>query len=225
MKGYDAAAHVLACFGGAGGQHACAIAHALGMSTIFVHRWGRAGRATAAWMAAAPRSIARLQTARLQALAHTAGAPPLAPPTPPPPYPPTSYAGILSAVGIHLADIVAEAQEPAAVSLGAAEVRRARRSQSCAHASAAPLCCSCFTRQKNLPCPFVTHPNTIHPPQVLQQLSSRLDALAAAATTKLEGQGFSGGQIRVERFLNLRWALGGGSEWGGAAQGDDVQAP
>lgn len=38
MKGYDAAAHVLACFGGAGGQHACAIATALGMKTIFVHR-------------------------------------------------------------------------------------------------------------------------------------------------------------------------------------------
>jgi 5-oxoprolinase (ATP-hydrolysing) len=43
MKGYDAAAHVLACFGGAGGQHACAIASALGMSTIFVHRWGALG--------------------------------------------------------------------------------------------------------------------------------------------------------------------------------------
>ncbi|GFR41485.1 hypothetical protein Agub_g2176, partial [Astrephomene gubernaculifera] len=38
MRGYDAAKHVLACFGGAGGQHACAIAKALGMKTIFVHR-------------------------------------------------------------------------------------------------------------------------------------------------------------------------------------------
>ena len=45
MKGYDAAAHVLACFGGAGGQHACAIATSLGMSTIFVHRWGALGAA------------------------------------------------------------------------------------------------------------------------------------------------------------------------------------
>lgn len=43
MKGYDAAAHVLACFGGAGGQHACAIATALGMKTIFVHRLGGGG--------------------------------------------------------------------------------------------------------------------------------------------------------------------------------------
>ncbi|KAG2440875.1 hypothetical protein HXX76_003729 [Chlamydomonas incerta] len=65
MRGYDAAGHVLACFGGAGGQHACAIARALGMSTIFVHR----------------------------------------------------YAGVLSAVGIHLADVVAEVQEPAAAKL------------------------------------------------------------------------------------------------------------
>lgn len=39
LQGYDVAAHVLACFGGAGGQHACAIATALGMHTIFVHRY------------------------------------------------------------------------------------------------------------------------------------------------------------------------------------------
>jgi len=58
MKGYDVAQHCLACFGGAGGQHACAIAQNLGMRTIFVHR----------------------------------------------------YAGVLSAVGIGLADVVAEEQ-------------------------------------------------------------------------------------------------------------------
>jgi 5-oxoprolinase (ATP-hydrolysing) len=38
MRGHDAAGHVLACFGGAGGQHACAVAKALGMRTVFVHR-------------------------------------------------------------------------------------------------------------------------------------------------------------------------------------------
>jgi 5-oxoprolinase (ATP-hydrolysing) len=38
MKGFDPSAHVLACFGGAGGQHCCAIARALGMRTVFVHR-------------------------------------------------------------------------------------------------------------------------------------------------------------------------------------------
>ena len=58
IQGHDVASHVLACFGGAGGQHACAIARALGMHSIFVHR----------------------------------------------------YAGILSAVGIGLADVVNEAQ-------------------------------------------------------------------------------------------------------------------
>ena len=38
-KGYDTGRHVLACFGGAGGQHACAIARNLGMSTVFIHRY------------------------------------------------------------------------------------------------------------------------------------------------------------------------------------------
>lgn len=58
QQGYDVTQHVLACFGGAGGQHACAIAAALGMRSIFVHR----------------------------------------------------YSGILSAVGIGLAEVVQEAQ-------------------------------------------------------------------------------------------------------------------
>lgn len=38
-RGHDTAQHVLACFGGAGGQHACAIARSLGMSTVFIHRY------------------------------------------------------------------------------------------------------------------------------------------------------------------------------------------
>jgi N-methylhydantoinase A/oxoprolinase/acetone carboxylase beta subunit len=40
LQGYDASTHVLTCFGGAGGQHACAIAAALGMSEIFIHKCG-----------------------------------------------------------------------------------------------------------------------------------------------------------------------------------------
>ena len=40
MRGYDITTHKLACFGGAGPQHACAIAKALGMSKVFVHRYG-----------------------------------------------------------------------------------------------------------------------------------------------------------------------------------------
>jgi 5-oxoprolinase (ATP-hydrolysing) len=38
-RGFDVSKHVLACFGGAGGQHACAIARQLGMKTVFVHRY------------------------------------------------------------------------------------------------------------------------------------------------------------------------------------------
>jgi len=40
MKGFDITTHILACFGGAGPQHACAMAKALGMSQVFVHRYG-----------------------------------------------------------------------------------------------------------------------------------------------------------------------------------------
>jgi 5-oxoprolinase (ATP-hydrolysing) len=40
MKGFDITTHTLACFGGAGPQHACAMAKALGMSRVFVHRYG-----------------------------------------------------------------------------------------------------------------------------------------------------------------------------------------
>ncbi len=65
MRGYDVAHHVLACFGGAGGQHACAIARELGIREVFIHR----------------------------------------------------HAGILSAYGMGLADVVVERQAPAAVSL------------------------------------------------------------------------------------------------------------
>jgi 5-oxoprolinase (ATP-hydrolysing) len=39
MRGFDIKEHVLATFGGAGPQHACAIAKALGISRIFIHRF------------------------------------------------------------------------------------------------------------------------------------------------------------------------------------------
>lgn len=60
MKGFDLKKHTLASFGGAGGQHACAVARRLGIETIHVHR----------------------------------------------------YSGLLSALGIGLADLVVEKQEP-----------------------------------------------------------------------------------------------------------------
>ncbi len=39
MRGFDIKEHILATFGGAGPQHACAIARALGISEIFIHRF------------------------------------------------------------------------------------------------------------------------------------------------------------------------------------------
>jgi 5-oxoprolinase (ATP-hydrolysing) len=36
-RGYDVTRYALACFGGAGGQHACLVADALGMTTILIH--------------------------------------------------------------------------------------------------------------------------------------------------------------------------------------------
>src|SRR5205085_10959389 len=37
QRGYDVTRYVLATFGGAGGQHACAVADALGMTQVLVH--------------------------------------------------------------------------------------------------------------------------------------------------------------------------------------------
>ncbi|EJD01112.1 5-oxoprolinase [Fomitiporia mediterranea MF3/22] len=38
-RGYSTSSHILAVFGGAGGQHACEIAHILGISTVLIHRY------------------------------------------------------------------------------------------------------------------------------------------------------------------------------------------
>jgi 5-oxoprolinase (ATP-hydrolysing) len=38
-RGHDTAAHHLACFGGAGGQHACSVAKVLGISRIIIHKY------------------------------------------------------------------------------------------------------------------------------------------------------------------------------------------
>lgn len=64
-RGHDIRKHTLASFGGAGGQHACAIARSLGIGRVFIHR----------------------------------------------------FAGILSAYGLGLADVVQEIQEPASCTL------------------------------------------------------------------------------------------------------------
>ncbi len=52
QRGYDVSTYTLVCFGGAGGQHACRIADALGMDTIFIH--AMAGVLSAYGMGLAP---------------------------------------------------------------------------------------------------------------------------------------------------------------------------
>lgn len=88
-RGHDPSAHVLACFGGAGGQHACAIARALGMDTVHVHRYVWEWCTCRGWGAGFGRHP------------HVAEAPRL-----------RRHSGLLSALGLALADVVHEAQEP-----------------------------------------------------------------------------------------------------------------
>ncbi|PWN53395.1 hypothetical protein IE53DRAFT_338833 [Violaceomyces palustris] len=38
-RGYSTSKHILACFGGAGGQHACSLARSLGISTVIIHKY------------------------------------------------------------------------------------------------------------------------------------------------------------------------------------------
>src|SRR6187431_2765752 len=37
QRGYDVTEYLLNCFGGAGGQHACLVADALGMEAVLIH--------------------------------------------------------------------------------------------------------------------------------------------------------------------------------------------
>ncbi len=56
-RGYDVTRYTLQCFGGAGGQHACLVADALGMSRVFVHPL--AGVLSAYGMGLADQSVMR----------------------------------------------------------------------------------------------------------------------------------------------------------------------
>ncbi|UZJ57525.1 hypothetical protein CBS101457_006845 [Exobasidium rhododendri] len=38
-RGYSASKHILCCFGGAGGQHACSLARSLGIKTVMIHKY------------------------------------------------------------------------------------------------------------------------------------------------------------------------------------------
>jgi 5-oxoprolinase (ATP-hydrolysing) len=62
-RGYDVTRYTLQCFGGAGGQHACLVADALGMTRVFVHPY--AGVLSAYGMGLADQSVIREQAVEL----------------------------------------------------------------------------------------------------------------------------------------------------------------
>jgi 5-oxoprolinase (ATP-hydrolysing) len=63
-RGYDVTRYTLQCFGGAGGQHACLVADALGMTRVFVHPY--AGVLSAYGMGFADQSVMREQAVELR---------------------------------------------------------------------------------------------------------------------------------------------------------------
>ncbi|TFZ07785.1 hydantoinase B/oxoprolinase family protein [Ramlibacter humi] len=62
-RGYDVTRYTLQCFGGAGGQHACLVADALGMARVFVHPL--AGVLSAYGMGLADQNVIREQAVEL----------------------------------------------------------------------------------------------------------------------------------------------------------------
>ena len=63
QKGHDATRFALQCFGGAGGQHACLVADALGMETVFIHPY--AGVLSAYGMGLADQTVMREQAVEI----------------------------------------------------------------------------------------------------------------------------------------------------------------
>jgi 5-oxoprolinase (ATP-hydrolysing) len=66
-RGYDVTGYTLQCFGGAGGQHACQVADALGMNRVFVHPL--AGVLSAYGMGLADQNVIREQSVELPLMA------------------------------------------------------------------------------------------------------------------------------------------------------------
>jgi 5-oxoprolinase (ATP-hydrolysing) len=64
QKGHDATRFALQCFGGAGGQHACLVADALGMETVFIHPF--AGVLSAYGMGLADQTVMREQAIEIE---------------------------------------------------------------------------------------------------------------------------------------------------------------
>ena len=63
QKGHDVTRFALQCFGGAGGQHACLVADALGMETVFIHPF--AGVLSAYGMGLADQTVMREQAVEI----------------------------------------------------------------------------------------------------------------------------------------------------------------
>ena len=68
-RGYDVTRYTLQCFGGAGGQHACLVADALGMTRVFVHPL--AGVLSAYGMGLADQNVIREQAVELKLATET----------------------------------------------------------------------------------------------------------------------------------------------------------
>ena len=67
-RGYDVTRYTLQCFGGAGGQHACLVADALGMTRVFVHPL--AGVLSAYGMGLADQNVIKEQAVETRLSAH-----------------------------------------------------------------------------------------------------------------------------------------------------------
>jgi len=71
QRGYDATRYALNCFGGAGGQHACLVADALGMTTVLIHPFS-------SLLSAYGMGLADIRSVRQQAIEEALGADSLA---------------------------------------------------------------------------------------------------------------------------------------------------
>src|SRR6202000_705203 len=65
---HDVTRFALQCFGGAGGQHACLVADALGMETVFIHPY--AGVLSAYGMGLADQTVMREQAVEIPLESH-----------------------------------------------------------------------------------------------------------------------------------------------------------
>ena len=71
QRGYDVTRYALNCFGGAGGQHACLVADALGMTRVLIHPFS-------SLLSAYGMGLADIRSTRQQAIELTFGAKALA---------------------------------------------------------------------------------------------------------------------------------------------------